>query len=429
MVKQKVPDLEFGFFVLAEMQKLFDEDKIKINSEYQRGDIWKHKQMIELIQSIENRYSIGVLVLFINDKGQYEILDGQQRLMTIRKYLTDSLDLNKTEIVKYSELDVKEKALIDAYCVYYLKLKSYNEETKEEDITQTFLRLQEGTPLNKAEKINAYRGKFKDTFRELRDTHQLFTLIGKDKRFRLRLLAAEFLLLELKSDFEHKVFPSLDFDSFKSALKEYETEISSKTIKFLKGNLDFLHSSLNLLLTAIPPREIITFYLLISYLRKFKAENSNLMNEFGEFAEQFFKNVNSFSIYDTVPPAELTKELFEKYFNYKNEARKATSSDSIEFRFNFILEEYNRLYPFIQKDQKRLYDVEQKRTLFFRQKGICPECNKKIDFGNCDAHHTIPHSEGGKTDNLNEAVLLHKKCHERLEKRVKKEKSLVDSSS
>ena len=53
---------------------------------------------------------------------------------------------------------------MDSYCIYYLKLKSFDEESKEEDIFQTFLRLQEGTPLNKAEKINAYRGKFKETF-------------------------------------------------------------------------------------------------------------------------------------------------------------------------------------------------------------------------------------------------------------------------
>ncbi len=36
--------------------------------------------MIELINSINKRYSIGVLVLFINESGQFEILDGQQRL-------------------------------------------------------------------------------------------------------------------------------------------------------------------------------------------------------------------------------------------------------------------------------------------------------------------------------------------------------------
>jgi uncharacterized protein with ParB-like and HNH nuclease domain len=47
---------------------------------------------------MNKRYSIGVLVLFINENGQYEILDGQQRLLTIKKYLNNDLDLTLTEI-------------------------------------------------------------------------------------------------------------------------------------------------------------------------------------------------------------------------------------------------------------------------------------------------------------------------------------------
>jgi uncharacterized protein with ParB-like and HNH nuclease domain len=84
MPKQTVPDIDFKIFVLKEIPLLFDSKKIKINEEYQRGDIWKDRQKVELIRSIVNRYSIGVLVLFINDEGNYEILDGQQRLLTIK---------------------------------------------------------------------------------------------------------------------------------------------------------------------------------------------------------------------------------------------------------------------------------------------------------------------------------------------------------
>ncbi|MDP2036278.1 MAG: DUF262 domain-containing protein, partial [Ignavibacteria bacterium] len=105
MPKQLVPDIDFNHFVLAEIPKLFQQNKIKINKDYQRGDIWKLNQKIELIKSISNRYSIGVLVLFNNDNNQFEILDGQQRLLTIKQYVEDSIDLSKSEIQKYSELD------------------------------------------------------------------------------------------------------------------------------------------------------------------------------------------------------------------------------------------------------------------------------------------------------------------------------------
>ena len=240
--------------------------------------------------------------LFINDNGQYEVLDGQQRLLTIKHYLKNTLDLSDTDIIPYSELGSRDKKLQDAYCIFYLKLKSHDPESKEEDIVQTFLRLQEGSPLNKAEKLNAYRGVFKDTFREIRETHPIFDYLGNEKRFRFRQLAAELLLLELDGDFKNKIFPALDLNTMISATVRYEKKISSQKLKFFKGNLDYLERSLNMLLGAFKFRDIISFYLLISYLRKFRAGNQNLQNEFAEFARIFMQNLNKFSIYDTKAP-------------------------------------------------------------------------------------------------------------------------------
>ncbi len=177
MPKNTIPEIDFDWFVLAEIPKFFNTNRIQINLDYQRGDIWKHSQKLELIRSIISGYSIGVLVLFVNDQKQFEILDGQQRLITIRSYLEDHLDLSDSDVPRYADLDFKQKTMLDAYCVFYLKLKSHDPESKEEDIVQTFLRLQEGTPLNKAEKINAYRGQFKDTFRKCkRDASFLWLL-------------------------------------------------------------------------------------------------------------------------------------------------------------------------------------------------------------------------------------------------------------
>lgn len=422
MPKQTVPDIDFNKFVLAEIPKLFTNGKIKINKNYQRGDIWKHSQKVELIKSISNRYSIGVLVLFINDDKQFEILDGQQRLQTIKQYTDDKLDLTATDISKYSELSLQEKTLLDAYCVFYLKLKSHDPESKEEDIVQTFLRLQEGTPLNKAEKINAYRGKFKEAFVKIREEHPVFGYLGREKRFRFRQLCAELLLLELYSDFENNIFPSLDLKALIKATKDHEKDLHDKKLKFFRGNLDYLHDSLNMMLTAFHPRELVSFYLLISYLRKKKADNSNLINEFAEFARQFLENLNRFSIYDDSPPEGMSKELFDKYKKYKTEAKIMTTSESIKKRFDIVLEEFTRLYPYINKDKKRLHDIEQKRELYFRQKGLCAECGKVMDFRRSSSHHVIAHSKGGKTDDLSHAKLLHEKCHSRLEKQLKKTK-------
>ena len=422
MQVQKVPDIEFNCWTIAEIPILVSGNTIFINEEYQRSDIWTHQQKIELIKSINNRYSIGVLVTYLNVNKQFEILDGQQRLIAIKQYREDNLDLTNTNIPKYSELSLQEKTLLDAYCVYYILLKSQKRESKEEDIVQTFLRLQEGTPLNKAEKLNAQRGKFKDTFRKTRETHPIFGYLGKEKRFRWRQLAAELLSLELESDFTNKIFPGLDLPSMLNIVKKYETNISAHKIRVFKANLDFLHNSLNLILTAFKPGEVIAFYLLLSYLRKMKASNVNLINEFSEYATEFLKNLHMFSVYDTKPPKGMARKLFDKYKTYKLEAKKMTTPDSIKKRFDIMLEEYERLHPIIIKDPQRLFDIEQKRTLYFRQKGICPWCNRKMGFNYSSGHHIFAHSKGGKTEDLSKAVLLHENCHRQVEKQISKGK-------
>lgn len=422
MPKQKVPDIDFTYFVLSEIKDLFDEGKIFINKSYQRGDIWKHTQKLELIKSIENRYSIGVLVLFKNDDGNFEILDGQQRLITINQYLNGELDLRNTEIIEYIELEKRDKTLIDAYCVYYLRLKSHDPDTKEEDIVQIFLRLQEGTPLNKAEKISAHRGAFKDTFLKARETHSFFSFLGKEKRFRFRQLAAEMLLIELESDFDNLVFPGLDLDSLIAALRKYERRISKKRVRLFTGNLDFLTNSLNLILTAFTPREAISFYMLVSYLRKKKADNVNLNNELNEFASEFLKNINSFSMYDEAPPKGMSKKLFVDYRTFKYESKILTTPESLKKRFNIMLKEFKRMKPFIKKDKKRLFDVEQKRKLFFRQDGLCIHCHKPLNFHVSSAHHGIAHSRGGSTKKIDKAKLMHERCHQRLEAKLAKKK-------
>ena len=85
-----------------------------------------------------------------------------------------------------------------------------------------------------------------------------------------------------------------------------------------------------------------------------------------------------------------------------------------------MLEEFSRIAPVVLKDPTRRHDIEQKRALYFRQKGKCHYCGKELNFHSSSTHHRRAHAKGGSTKDLDNAVLVHEKCHKRLEKEIKK---------
>ena len=58
---------------------------------------------------------------------------------------------------------------------------------------------------------------------------------------------------------------------------------------------------------------------------------------------------------------------------------------------------------------------DRKRTLWRKQKGICPICNRKLGYepSMLQTHHITLKSKGGKDKNSN-VILIHKECHEAL---------------
>ncbi len=401
-----VPLVDFGSFTLGNIPKLFVDEKIKINEEYQRGYIWKHKQKAELINSITHSYSIGVLVLFVNDDGQYEILDGQQRLTTIRDYVNGSLDLSESGIPAYASLSLGDKARLDAYSIYYLQLIGQSPNTKEEDIVQTFLRLQEGTPLNKAEKINAYRGKFKDAFVDIRTNHPVFKMLGPDKRFRLRQLAAELLLIELESDFRTLTFPDIELDSLIDAAISYKDKIDIHKVAHVRTVLDFLYESLFFIVGSFRAREVYAFYMLASHLIHSSSNKAISADLFHAFAKGFLENMNSFSINDQTPPKGMPAAQFQTYKEFKQLSKELTTSRSLKKRIETMLSEYARITTAIQKDPKNLSQIADIRTFYTAQQGFCTECGKEIKFQGKKLEPVILTDSGGK-------ILVHNRCEKK----------------
>jgi len=332
------PPIDFDRFSIKALLSNLKNDRILINKEYQRSYIWKPTQRRAFIDSIMKGFSIGVLVIWINKKGQYEILDGQQRIETIKRYCNNKFANNDGK--KFEDLSQTLKSDIEGYSIYYLELKSV---LNDEQVSDIFTRLQEGTPLNIAEKVNALRGEFRKNFMFLFQ-NEFFSKIY-NRRFRARLLAAQLLLLELETNLDKRVFPSMTYTDFKNVSKKYKTVPKSK-VEDCNRYMNFLKKTLDRERRRTSFRDWISFYLLASYLHKKMKKKEQLEGNFRQFASEFIKILRSFSIYDKAPPRGVDPEIFRDYMNYKQVGRKATSADSIEKRFDFILSKYKQMFPF-----------------------------------------------------------------------------------
>jgi len=67
--------------------------KLNIRPSYQREFIYKDKQRDAVINTVKNDFPLNVLYWVINTDGSYEVLDGQQRLISICQYVFNDFSI------------------------------------------------------------------------------------------------------------------------------------------------------------------------------------------------------------------------------------------------------------------------------------------------------------------------------------------------
>ena len=68
--------------------------KLDIRPKYQREFVYKEKQRDAVIETVKKSFPLNVMYWMIRDDGGYEVLDGQQRTISIGQYVTGDFSLN-----------------------------------------------------------------------------------------------------------------------------------------------------------------------------------------------------------------------------------------------------------------------------------------------------------------------------------------------
>lgn len=379
-------------FQVETLEKLDSENKIIFNTEFQRGKVWDITKKQKLIDSILRGYNINTIFLrqkIGENDGKYECLDGQQRLKTIlREFLKNKFPINPkispefNKEVYFDELPNALKNKIKSYIIYAIIFYTNDDE----ETCKIFLRLQEGLPLNSAEKLNAMIGFLRNEIVEL-SQHPFIKKLGiRDYRFSHRYILAQAYLLTLRNQ-----ITDVKFRNLQEVYTTYSTvrppQIVTSTVKKVLNFLDkeFGEDAKIIKYNA----DFISLYLLAKYLIENYVIDSNIGLK--DFFLNFLIRVGK------VESSENEEDA--SYYDYKTYRKtSADSKNSIKRRFDIILSkflEFNQ--TLVPKDPNRNFNYWEKLAVYHRDKGICQICGKKTPFDKGTVDHKLPHSKGGKT--------------------------------
>lgn len=210
---------------------LIKRGKIVLEVPFQRNHIWKNDKASLLIESIIMNVPIPPLYFAEEENGKWLVLDGLQRLSSIKKYYDNEFSLNKLEVLKelnklkYRELPLKAKGLLDDGLLRVNVIKKDSHRDIKYDI---FMRLNRGAAiLNYQELRNCmYRGNLNDAAKELCSENKQFLDILNQKKPHPRFIDAEFIIRyfaisdNLSKDEDGTVF----LDGYKGKLVQYLNE-------------------------------------------------------------------------------------------------------------------------------------------------------------------------------------------------------------
>jgi 5-methylcytosine-specific restriction endonuclease McrA len=390
-------------FTISNLVYLLSQNKINLNPEYQRDAVWSLSQKKLLIDSLLRDIDIPKLYFraMQNSIYEYEVVDGQQRLRAIAEYIeekypldesADPVDAMSVAKCKYSQLPHKLTMKLQNV---QLDVVVFNPQVTNDYIEDMFTRLQNGSPLNAAEKRRALPGNMRELVSSLAE-HKIFdTLVGfTNHRYAHEDAVAKGL---------HQIIQERVTDiKLSSIVKTYKTNATAtEKAQFVVR----YRRSLNFMFEAfkggpspnLKKYELVTLPLLILDL----LDTYDLQRHAERFAECYLQ----LSVDRAENAAKEESEQDPRMIAYDSATRSDRVQD-MQYRHDFIKQRILSCIPDLaMKDQQRGFSDEQRHVLYLRSAGICSNCGVHCDQGDFHADHIVPHSAGGETKILNGQVL------------------------
>ena len=167
-------------FLIPQIKDVVDESRtINLRPEYQRRARWTRREKSLLIESFLLNIPVPPIFLFEADFARYEVMDGQQRLLAIKEFITNQFKLSSLVVLSplngltYASLPSRTKRTLERASLSAIVLLKESRASLRDANSKRVLELRKfvferlntgGKRLNAQELRNAvYSGKFNDS--------------------------------------------------------------------------------------------------------------------------------------------------------------------------------------------------------------------------------------------------------------------------
>lgn len=332
-----VKELTQGYEDNEEAGVIGYDGKLDIRPQYQREFIYKDKQRDAVIDTITKEFPLNVMYWAVRDDGNFEVIDGQQRTISVAQYVEGDFAFNNRY---FHNLQNDEKEQILNY-----KLMVY---------------LCSGTDSEKLEwfkTINIAGEKLTD--QELRNAVYSGSWVSDAKRYFSKNGCAAYGLggdylngSAIRQDYLETTIKWISNDSIEEYMAKNQHEPNANEIWL------YFQSVINWIKAVFP-----------KYRREMKGIDWGFL--YNAYKDQKFDS----------------KKL-------EIEIAKLMEDEDVGNKKGIYI------YVLTQKEKFlniRAFSPNQKREAYERQKGICPVCKEHFEIDEMEGDHITPWHEGGKT--------------------------------
>ncbi|MBS3179906.1 MULTISPECIES: DUF262 domain-containing protein [unclassified Pseudoclavibacter] len=166
--------------------------RIKLAIEYQRKYVWDTGKASRLIESLLLNVPIPVCYFAEDSDGVYEVIDGLQRLQTIKNFVDGELALSGVSVLselegfRFDDLAAKDQRRLQNRTVRCIVI---TEDSHPDIKFDVFERLNTGAAALSAQELRnaVYRGPFNDQLKKLARDSNLLNLTGSMKNSRMEI--------------------------------------------------------------------------------------------------------------------------------------------------------------------------------------------------------------------------------------------------